>query len=310
MGFAASFRILLAVAALVCSAARAGDAAIAATIDGQIESLRAKIERGRVAADRMRELQAAVVERKDAKAYAEIEAMAGKGNPSALVFLGCLNDQGLGGRERDSYRAAQYFDTAARRGDAIGLYDLALLYLHGRGLKRDEALANRLLQIAARANSKHASVVLGMLAEQRKDWSAAARWYREASGHPKHDLATLKIGLFQFRGQGMTRDPVSGLVLIRKAADTWNPDALLALAEIYANGLGHLTPNPQEAAKWLAILGGGPRAYNRSLGDTIGGQLGLSDVDREAANRSAKIWIDAHPKPERATVYSVTIWQD
>lgn len=292
------------------TAAWAGNAELTATVQGHIESLRSKIERGQQALDRLRALEADVVERKDAKALAEIETMAEKGNASALVFIGCLYDQGLGGKERDSYRAAQSFDTAARRNDALALYDLGLLYLHGRGLPRNEALANRMLQMAARLNLKHASVVLGMLAEEKKDWSTAARWYREASGHPKHDLATLKVGLFQFRGQGMTHDTISGLVLIRKAADTWNPDALLALAEIYANGLGHVKTNPQEAAKWLGILSGGPRAYNGRLGDAIGAQLGLSDIDREAASRSAKIWIDAHPKPTGETSYSTTIWQD
>lgn len=301
------FLCLLSIGAHAQSQSLVGD--LKERMSAGMKSLHDKIQEGRNAYDHLQELQQAVIEKKDPKAFNELDQLAKKGNPSALVFIGVMYDQGLGGQKRDSYRGAQYFHAAATRGDPLAAYNLGLMYLYGRDLPRSREDAGRLFQIAAKGNVKYAAVNLGMMAEENKKWEEAVRWYKMATGDRKHDVATLKYGLALFKGQGVTKHVRDAMILIRQAADTWNSEALLALAEIHANGLG-VPENRLEAAKWLEILSHGPRPYDKRLFNSLLIPLSLNDSDINATRHSAAIWIDAHPFPEEVTDYTKTIWRE
>lgn len=280
--------------------------------DNPIQSMKERVEAGRRAYLRIQDLRRAVIETKNREALAELEEMSRRGNASAMVFMGCVHDMGLGGNKVDSYRAAEYFHAAASLNDGFGLYNLGVLYLAGRGIPANRETAKHLFTLAAKLNVKHAAVNLALIAEDEKKWDEAVRWYRAAAGDAKHDLATLKYGLFLIRGQGVTRNPRDGIMILRKASDTWNPDALLALAEIFTNGIGGQQPNQVEASKYIEILKRSPRPYDQRLFATVSAPLAsISDIDYQASIRSAEIWIEAHPKPSRGpTSYTIPIWED
>lgn len=279
-------------------------------LDRGMKSLQEKVDEGRNFRGKLNGLREAALSRNDAAAVADLRKLAAEGNVSAMVFVGYLLDRGLGGLKADPYRGAQYFQAAAKLGDGVALYDLGQVYMRGRGIRADTVIGERFMVMAAKERVKHAAVILGRLFEERKQWSEAGRWYQQAVGHREHDEATYKYGLFLFKGMGHNRSVKEGMLLLARACDTWNPQAMLALAEIYANGLG-VPVNFAEAMKWAVILQQNPRPYDHSLANKIIPAGTLDDISLESVQRAAKVWMDAHPvvQPKDATDYSTTIWE-
>lgn len=99
-----------------------------------------------------------------------------------------------------------------------------------------------------------------------QDYTAAAEWYRKASGQG-HAAAQYRLGLLYLTGQGVEPDRVRAETLLREAAIAGFPGAPMALASFY---LGMGAPEETDFVKayaWLLV------AANRGLvsgGDAMG----------------------------------------
>jgi localization factor PodJL len=106
---------------------------------------------------------------------------------------------------------------AARKGDALALFEIGARYTDGRGVKLD-------------------------LAE-------AAKWYQLAADQG-YAPAEYRLANFYEKGTGVTRDVEKSKVLYKSAAEKGNASAMHNLAVLYATGLGG-TPDFAEAARWF-----------------------------------------------------------
>lgn len=101
---------------------------------------------------------------------------ASAGNPQAMVLLGSMYVQGLGGPKSDS-EAVHWFQQAADLGYVRGMYNLGVMYESGRGV-----LASG-----------------GNLAK-------AAQWYAKAADLPGGKDAAFRLGLMYENGNGVPRN--------------------------------------------------------------------------------------------------------
>jgi localization factor PodJL len=106
---------------------------------------------------------------------------------------------------------------AARKGDALALFEIGARYTDGRGVKTDLAEAAKWYQLAA-------------------DRGSAPAEYRLAN--------------FYEKGNGVTRDIDKAKALYKSAAEKGNASAMHNLAVLYATGVGG-TPDFAEAARWF-----------------------------------------------------------
>ncbi|MFA6302068.1 MAG: SEL1-like repeat protein [Legionella sp.] len=142
----------------------------------------------------------------------------------------------------DNYALAlKAYEQAAAQGDTNGIYDLALMYLYGKGTAVDYPKAKTLLTEAANKGLSAAMTQLGLmsfkgLGQPRNDKEALA-WYQKAAALG-NAYASYEIGVFFETGLGTTVDYKEALKQYQVAADRGNQQALLALARMYQYGVG------------------------------------------------------------------------
>src|SRR5215471_4792600 len=118
------------------------------------------------------------------KAEHWFEKAARKGYAPAQVNLAMMYLQGWGITRNDG--AALYWLTlAAQQGHPVGLFDLGQLYFKGCGVRQDYAEALRLFQESARKGNAAAEVNIGFMYDDGLgvpcDRGVAAEWYRKAA---------------------------------------------------------------------------------------------------------------------------------
>lgn len=77
--------------------------------------------------------------------------------------------------------AAKLFYKAAQMGNAAAQYELGRLYLLGKGVKRNEEIADELLGASADAGYVPAFVQLGKIRYQKKQYKNAWKWFHKAA---------------------------------------------------------------------------------------------------------------------------------
>ena len=110
----------------------------------------------------------------------------------------------------DAAKAALYFRRAADRGDATGLYNLAVCLHAGRGVARDDAEAARLARAAAELGHAKAAFNVGVaylrgLGVARDPWEAD-RWLASAAT-AGHQAAKDELEKLRLRVTGRTSPP-------------------------------------------------------------------------------------------------------
>jgi len=114
--------------------------------------------------------------------------------------------------EGDVDSAAVLFKRAAKKGDPRAQYSLAVLYLRGEGVDRDDKLAARWLRRAAKQGLAASQLLLGSLYSSgrgiERDDEKAVAWYRAAAnqGDPKGQAA---LAIMLHAGRGVVRDDVA-----------------------------------------------------------------------------------------------------
>ena len=151
------------------------------------------------------------------------------------------------GIKQDYEQAAKYFAKAASKGNAEGIYNLALLTDRGWGVKKDHHLAFKLYEQAAAQSPKHPIIkelpnigvaesehALGLRYTEgigvQKSPLIAANWYQRASDHGCAAAAN-NLGLMYQIGSGVERNLDKAQQLFELSARGGDPNAMLTLAE-------------------------------------------------------------------------------
>jgi TPR repeat protein len=165
------------------------------------------------------------------------------GNALAQLNLGLLYED-----EGRQVEAFQFYQRAADQGQTTAMTKLYCCYWDGIGIAPDHAKAMQWLTKAAEARDSWAQYLMGYRYEHPDDQEGsnrvpvpnlieACQWYRR-SADQNYAEAQYCLGLFYLKGQVVNRDEERGLKLVRAAADQGLNDALIGLADLYAQGIG------------------------------------------------------------------------
>lgn len=143
---------------------------------------------------------------------------------------------------RDDALAARLFELAAKRGHAVAKWELAAMLRDGAGVGRDHARALRLACEAAEAGDSSGMNLCGYFIRdgigRPKDDAAAAAWFR-AAADLGHSNGMVNFARFMHGGRGgVPRDQAAAVALWRQAAFFKNPWAYVYLARAYESGEG------------------------------------------------------------------------
>lgn len=197
--------------------------------------------------------------------------------PAASVALGFIDET-----VNDNYvQALKNYEQAAAKGDVLGVYNLALMYLYGKGTPVNYQKARDLFVEAATHQVHEAMNQLGAIyfngLGQARDTQQALAWYKKAADLGNAN-ALYQLGLLSETGVSTKLDFNNALKYYQQAADKGNEKAMLALARMYHYGLG-VEKNPKIAASLYEKLAARQNAYAQY-------QLGTYYLEGTAGERS------------------------
>ena len=170
------------------------------------------------------------VEKDSARAHEWFEVAARQDVPEAWTFLGVCAWNGEG-RKADAKDAIECYRRAADLGDSHALYNLGLAYRSGEGVERDLKRADQLFEQAAMQGNGPAACLL-------------ARRHIE--------------------GDGVPVNPSFGVSFLQAAVDDEDPEALALMAECFRDGVG---VRPDSSARWNSSW---PRCRARTPASSAG----------------------------------------
>lgn len=186
-------------------------------------------------------------------------AKAAKHFPEAGVAEGFLYETVF-----DDYpQALKAYEQAARAGNALAQYNLALMLEFGKGVPEDFTKAGILYEQAANQGFSPAMTQLAGLyfsgLGKDKNEQQALSWYKKAA-ETGNSNALYTLGLLSETGIATQIAFNNAVQYYQKSADKGNEKAMLALARMYNYGLG-VAKNPAEALKYYEILAEKNNAY-------------------------------------------------
>lgn len=179
--------------------------------------------------------------------------------PEAYVALGFINET-----VDDNYvDALKSYEQAAAKGDDLGIYNLALMYLYGKGTPVNYIKAKELFVEASNKGLHEATNQLGGFyfngLGMARDEQQALVWYKKAA-EVGNANALYQLGLFSETGVTTKLNFDEARTYYQAAADKGNEKAMLALARMYHYGLG-VEKNPKMAADFYQKLAARQNAY-------------------------------------------------
>ncbi|XP_046849524.1 protein sel-1 homolog 1-like isoform X2 [Xenia sp. Carnegie-2017] len=177
------------------------------------------------------------VEQDFARAHRYFQMAADTGNSNAFAFLGKLYSNGNSAVKANNETAMKYFKKAAEMGNPVGQSGVGLMYLFGKGVPKDYALAIKYFKLAA-----------------DQGW---------VDGQ-------LQLGTIYYHGLGVKRDYKQAFKFFNLASQSGNIQALYFLGMMYSSGTGtirscrtatELFKNVAERGKWSVMLMDAYKAY-------------------------------------------------
>jgi TPR repeat protein len=192
---------------------------------------------------------------------------ANQGDSLAQFLLGLHYD---GASPEPNYeKAAVWYRKAAEQGDADAQFRLGDMYNEGFGVPEDFAQAAFWYRQAAEQGKPDAQYYLANVYANghgvRRSYGKAVAWYRKAIENPQYyeqrSDAQFELGILYKNG---LKDYAQAAAWFRKAAKDGDLEALVNLADLYADGLG-VRRNCKQAATWYrkAASHGNTRALVR-----------------------------------------------
>lgn len=224
----------------------------------------------------------------------------------------------------DNYAEALHaYEKAAKEGDVLGTYNLALMYEYGKGIPVDFPKAKILFTEAAGKGIDEAMNQLGGIyfygLGQAQDMSQAVSWYKKAADSGNSNALYI-LGLFAETGVATKLDFPEALKYYKLASEKGNERAMLALARMYYYGLG-VEKDPKMSASIYEKLAARQNAYAQYqlgtfyLNGTAGEHLPekarqlLQQASENGSPQARKILqrLDAQTQPKVSYLESVLI---
>jgi len=157
------------------------------------------------------------------------------------------------GVERDVMQAVKWYRKAGELGDADAQRNLGWIYANGHGIEQNDTEAVVWFRKAADCGMRDAQFNLGLMYDEgrgvKRDYSQAAVWYRKAADQGFAD-AQFNLGLMYEEGRGVEHDASKAAEWYRLAAEQGDAEAQYNLGNAYVNGLG-VVVDENEAMKWF-----------------------------------------------------------
>jgi len=183
-------------------------------------------------------------------AYRELRPYADEGEAEAQLFMGVMEQNGLG-TSKNPQGAATWYRLAANQGHPEAQYNLALLFGSGIGVAQDHA--------------------------------QSAVWLRKAA-EQGHAEGQYRLGLLLIAGQGVAQDYTEAAIWQHKAAEQMIEGAMHNLGVMYAQGAG-VDPDIIEAYMWFDIAASLGYGEAESARRTLANTLSPDEID-EGERRS------------------------
>jgi TPR repeat protein len=130
----------------------------------------------------------------------------------------------------------------ADHGDPAAQNNLGVMYMLGKGVPKDDAMAVTWYRKAANQGNPDGQWSLGLMyfygTGVAQDYAAAAAWFRKAADQGDAD-AQYNLGVMYYFGQGdLPQSYVEATKWLRKAANRGNDDGQFMLGLVYESGQG------------------------------------------------------------------------
>jgi TPR repeat protein len=149
------------------------------------------------------------------------EKAAKQGDAAAMSNLGHMYAQGLG-IPQDNATARQYFEDGVKRGNAAAKNGLGYLYMYGVGVEPSYKLANQYFTQAAESGNPEAQFNLGAMQiaglGMKRDHSKAVHYFTLAA-QQGHIIALYNLGLMHLNGMGTPRSCQVAVQLLKSVAE-------------------------------------------------------------------------------------------
>jgi TPR repeat protein len=225
----------------------------------------------------------------DAAALNWAQRAAAAGDSDGQVLVSSYVKQGVG-IKADFDVAFKEATAAASAGNSNGVVEVALDTLQGQGIKLDTEAGLAELRQAAGMGNAHAMVLLGGFLQAggtaiKQDRTAALMWVTKAANAGSIS-GLIQEAVCYNQGWGVAKDPAKSLELMKKAADTGDPGALMIYA-LEAETEKKITP--EEATKLVerAVDDGSVDAI-KALADRYGTGNGVTKDLAQAAKLYAR----------------------
>ena len=117
------------------------------------------------------------VEKNENKSVELYKIAISKGSNIAKANLGISYLLGSGNLTKDQNKAFNLFLDSANNNCPIGIFQLALCYLYGRGVEKDSSLASKYLQDASNLNYGPANYKIGVMYEEENLYKQAFEYF-------------------------------------------------------------------------------------------------------------------------------------
>ncbi len=193
-----------------------------------------------------------------------------QGHAAACNNLGMCYEMGIGGLEKDIFKAVELYDQAAEGGSYVGMSNLgyllacnALQSLSLVSISTSGTVSGTFGGGANQAGGKRNKVSPKLKSEMNTQLRKAANLFRRAADAGVQD-ASYQLGKLYGQGFGLPLDPVASFDNFKVAADLGHVDASTCCADMLYSGIG-CVKDPSAAAelyKYAARVGSDASAMN------------------------------------------------
>lgn len=210
------------------------------------------------------------VELDQKKAFEWYSKSAEQGFPRAQLEVAYyyLDDDGRGAVTKDTKLGTEWLQKAAKSGDPAVQADVAAVFLNEDDSMYDPSIAAVVLPDAARAGNWHAQYLLGKLYYEglgvKRDDAIAFRLLNASAGQGRPEALALVAGMY-LRGEGTEKNPQAAYICAEMADDGGWPFAVLEREE----AAKLMTPEQLEQAKSVVAQRKAANAQRRAEWDKL-----------------------------------------
>lgn len=163
-----------------------------------------------------------------------LQGLSGKFTGAELVFINKVLEAYRGDPAKDEREVAR-LTPSAERGDANAQYELANMYMDGKGVEQDFDKALRLYELSANQGFTKAQHFLGVIYDKGRGISRhdakARKWYCLAA-EGGQSVSQYNCAVFLLQGRGGTQNREAATAWLKKSADQGYQEAGRALRSI------------------------------------------------------------------------------